>query len=253
MIGAKLVRAISALPRPLQRRLAGPPIEIDGQRLDPEVQLLLRLLDRGSASPSAQIDSVAEARAERAREAHVFAGERFDVARREELSVPGPAGPIPARLHVPPGAAAQPPLLVFFHGGGWVVCDLDTHDNACRFVAREAGVIVLSIDYRLAPEHPFPAAVEDALAGFRFGAEHAAELGADPHAVAVGGDSAGGNLAAVVSQLAVAEGGPRPRFHVDDLSGHRPLREAALVPVVRRGLRADRGAHGLVPRPLPAG
>jgi acetyl esterase len=117
---------------------------------------------------------------------------------------------MPPRLYVPPAAAARPPLLVFFHGGGWVVCDLDTHDNACRFIAREAGVLVLAIGYRLAPEHPFPAAVVDALAGFRFGVEHAAELRADPDVVAVGGESAGGNLAAVVSQLAVAEAAPRP-------------------------------------------
>ena len=209
----------------MQRALGGKPTVIDGQRLDPEVQLLLRLLDRGTG-PSAQIESVADARRERAREARVFEGEKHSVARSEEVTVPGPAGPLRSRLYVPHGDGGRSPLLVYLHGGGWVVCDLDTHDNACRFLAGEGGVRVLSVEYRLAPEHPFPAAVDDSLAAFRFAAEHAGDLGADPAAVAVGGDSAGGNLAAVVSQLAVAEGGPVPAFclsfyPVTDLSAKR--------------------------------
>ena len=117
-------------------------------------------------------------------------------------------------------------MLVYLHGGGWVVCDLDTHDNLCRFLAREAGMLVLSVDYRLAPEHRFPAAVDDSLAAFRFAVEQAAELGADSRAVAIGGDSAGANLAAVVSQISVSEGGPVPSFTlsiypVTDLSAKR--------------------------------
>jgi acetyl esterase len=115
-------------------------------------------------------------------------------------------GSLGARLYVPFAEEGPLPLLVYLHGGGWVVCDLDTHDNACRFLAREAGVLVLSVDYRLAPEHPFPAAVDDALTAFRHAAGHASELGADPRAIA------GGNLAVVVSRLAVADGGPAPRF-----------------------------------------
>jgi acetyl esterase len=225
-VGAGVVRSIAALPSPVHRLLAGPPTVIDGQRLDPEVQVLLRLLDRGGG-PSAQIESVVEARAERAREARVFEGQRFQVTRVEELELPGPAGTLRARLYVPAAGTAPPPLLVYLHGGGWVVCDLDTHDNACRFLAREAGAIVLSVDYRLAPEHRFPAAVDDALAAFRHAAENARDLGADPAAVAVGGDSAGGNLAAVVSRLAVADGGPAPAFTlciypVTDLSSKHP-------------------------------
>ena len=225
--GAGLARTIGALPRPLQRALAGSPRVIDGQELDPEVQVLLRLLDRGSSGPSAQIESVHQARAERSRQAEVFKGERFAVAHTEELAIPGPAGPIGARLYVPRSSVPQPPLLVFLHGGGWVVCDLDTHDNACRFLARESETLVLSVDYRLAPEHRFPAAVEDSVAAFRFACENAEGLGADPSAVAVGGDSAGGNLAAVVSQLTVADGGPSPAFAlcvypVTDLSTKHP-------------------------------
>lgn len=208
-LAAGLVRFIRALPRSAQRLLAGRPTVIDGQRLDPEVQLLMRLLGRGS-SPT--YGEPAEARAERAREALVFRGEPFEVGRIQDLTIPGAAGPIGARLYAPEHSAARLPLLVYLHGGGWVVCDLDTHDNACRFLAREADVLVLSVDYRLAPEHRFPAAVEDALAAFRFGVEHASDLGADPQAVAIGGDSAGGNLAAVASHMTVSDGGPVPAF-----------------------------------------
>ena len=142
----------------------------------------------------------------------MFEGPKVPVARVDELRIDGPGGPIRARAYVPESDAGPLPLLVYMHGGGWVICDLDTHDNICRFLAREAGVIVLSIDYRLAPEHRFPAAVEDAFSSFFFAAEHAAEIGGDPARIAVGGDSAGGNLAAVVSQLARAQGGPLPSF-----------------------------------------
>ncbi len=126
-----------------------------------------------------------------------------------ELSIPGPAGPIPAR-HYHPATSDPAPLVVFYHGGGWVLGDLDTHDPLCRLTCRDADVHVLSIDYRLAPEHRAPAAADDAYAAFVWAHEHAAELGAIPDKIAVGGDSAGGNLAAVVSQRARDEGGPNP-------------------------------------------
>ena len=102
------------------------------------------------------------------------------------------------------------PLIVFFHGGGWVLGDLETHDSICRFLAPNTGAVVLSIDYRLAPEHPFPAAVEDSVEAFRWACEEAAALGADPRRVAVCGDSAGGDLAAVVSLLTRDDDGPKP-------------------------------------------
>jgi acetyl esterase len=206
-----LVRSFAGLPESLQRALAGRAVRIDDQELEPEVQLLLRL-EKLSPEPPLETLSVSQARAEIAREAKMFAGPKIPIARVETLELPGPAGAIGARLYVPGGAGASPPLLVYLHGGGWVRCDLDTHDNVCRFLANQAAVVVLSIDYRLAPESKFPAAVDDSFAAFRFAAEHAADLGADPDAVALGGDSAGGNLTAVVSQLARVDDGPQPAF-----------------------------------------
>jgi len=132
----------------------------------------------------------------------------------EDRRIPGPGGEIGVRLYQPFAGGVQRPLLVYYHGGGWVVGDLDTHDGACRFLALQAGVNVLSVDYRLAPEHRFPAAVDDAVAAFRWAVLHAPELASDPARVAVGGDSAGGNLAAVVSQLTARDGGPRPAFQL---------------------------------------
>jgi acetyl esterase len=147
------------------------------------------------------------------------------VARVEALSLPGAAGPLAARLYVPEAEVRG--LLVYYHGGGWVAGDLDTHEAPCRFFARESGMAVLSVDYRRAPEHRFPAAVDDALAAFRWASAETARLGVPPERVAVGGDSAGGNLAAVVSLLTAREGGPRPSaqlliYPVTDLSEKRP-------------------------------
>jgi acetyl esterase len=121
-----------------------------------------------------------------------------------------PAGERPARLYVPSGDRGRSPgpMLVFFHGGGWVYGDLDTHDAPCRFLAERAGVRVLSIDYRLAPEDPFPAAYDDCLAAYRWVVDHAAVLGADPTRLAVGGDSAGGCLAATTALAAAEDGLP---------------------------------------------
>jgi acetyl esterase len=125
-------------------------------------------------------------------------------------SAEGPRGPIPLRVYRPASVAdaTRLPALVFFHGGGWVIGDLDTHDTLCRQLTAEAGISVVSVDYRLAPEHKFPAAADDAWAAIRWVAAHAAELGVDGARLAVGGDSAGGNLAAVVALMARDAGGP---------------------------------------------
>ena len=108
------------------------------------------------------------------------------------------AGGVPARLYTPEGIGPAAGLLVYLHGGGFVVGSLDSHSQACRFIARRTGCKVLAVGYRKAPEHPFPAAVDDAVAAFRWAVANAAELGVDPRRVAVGGDSAGGNAAVVV-------------------------------------------------------
>ncbi|OCB43967.1 lipase [Mycobacterium vulneris] len=135
----------------------------------------------------------------------------------EDRTVPGPAGEIPVRIYHPldsADAGTGLPVLVYFHGGGFVLCDLDSHDSCCRRLANGIGAIVVSVDYRLAPEHPYPAAVDDALAATEWVAAHAGELGGDPARLVVAGDSAGGNLAAVVAMTARDRGGPTIAFQV---------------------------------------
>ena len=135
--------------------------------------------------------------------------------RVEEEMVPVQGGSIRARVYWPNSAPAPlAPALVYFHGGGWVQCDLDTHDSLVRKLADQAGVVVASIDYRMAPEHKFPVPFEDALAATRWLADNALRLGIDPDRLAVGGDSAGGNLAAAVTQAIRDEGGPPLRFQL---------------------------------------
>jgi acetyl esterase len=132
-------------------------------------------------------------------------GEAVSTADR---SIPGPAGDLPVRVYTPDGEGPFG-VLVYYHGGGWVIGSLDTHDHLSRAGCLGGGCVVVSVDFRLALEQTFPAAVDDAWAALEWIAEHAAELGGDPERLAVGGDSAGGNLAAVVSQLARERGGPR--------------------------------------------
>jgi acetyl esterase len=217
---------LGKLPARAQRLLAGGrTVRIDGQELEPEIQLLLAL-DRLARRPELPELPVADARRQLLSEAVSISGAPLPVARVQDVTVKGAEGELPARLYVPAGAPTAAPLLVYFHGGGWVLGDLATHDQPCRFLARESGASILSVAYRLAPEHPFPAPVEDCLAALRFAISNAAELGADPERVGVGGDSAGGNLSAVVSQLAARDGGPAPAFQlliypVADLSRKR--------------------------------
>lgn len=130
-----------------------------------------------------------------------------------DRTVPGPAGDIPVRVYTPEGDGPFGALL-FLHGGGWTIGDLDTHDHPARTLCAEAGIVVVSVDYRLAPEHPFPAALDDSWAALRWLAESGAEIGVDPTRLAVGGDSAGGNLAAVLALMARDQDGPALRFQL---------------------------------------
>ena len=221
-----VVRGLSALPRPLQAALAGPRPESGGQVLEPEIALALRLTallgDEGF-----ERKPLAEARAEIELEARVFRGRRIRVGSVRELEVPGGDGPLRARLYVP--AAPTGALVLYLHGGGWTVGSIESHDQTTRFLAAESGATVLSVDYRLAPEHPFPAAPDDALAAFRWAAgDGAASLGCDPGRIALAGDSAGGNLAAVAARLAARDPVP-PRmqaliYPVCDSSRKHPSR-----------------------------
>jgi acetyl esterase len=206
----RAARALSALPPRAQIRLSRrPPVHLDGQTLEPELQLSLSVLERRGALPLERYSPV-EARQLVRKQSAVASGPPILVESVQELRVAGGAGPLRARHYAPGEHGGPHPLLVFFHGGGFVVGDLDTHDGACRLLCKHTGAHVLSVDYRLAPEHPFPAAVDDAVAALGWALEHAGELGADPARVAVGGDSAGGNLAAVSALAVVRAGGPRP-------------------------------------------
>ncbi len=210
-----IVRVACGLPAGAQRAIFGKPPALDGLELASDIQVLLRLAQLAGSRSLTHGGDPARVRAERRTEAAVTAGPPIPMARVEDLEMPEPAGTIPARLYVPEGGGpAARPLLVYYHGGGWVIGDLDTHDGVCRFLAANSDALVLSVEYRLAPEHPFPAAVEDAHAAFVWAAEQAAELGADPARIAVGGDSAGGNLAAVTSVLARDAGGPQPAMQL---------------------------------------
>lgn len=204
------VKVIPHLPAVLKRLLSGGrAITIDGNTLDPSVQMMLAAQHATGVNGLAVADDAASTRQQFGETTRAVDEPDVHVAEVRSLAIPGPAGLIGAR-HYRPAGAGPAPLLVFYHGGGWVIGDLDTHDALCRLICRDASVHVLAIDYRLAPEHKAPAAVDDCYAAYLWAREHAEELGADPGRVAVGGDSAGGNLSAVVTQLARAAGAPLP-------------------------------------------
>jgi acetyl esterase len=204
------LKVIPWVPTGAKRLLSGGrSVTIDGNTLDPTLQLALAGLRAFGMNGLVLGEDATISRAQMREMTLGFAGPQIHVG-VSDVSIPGPAGQIPAR-HYHPATSAPAPLVVFYHGGGWTIGDLDTHDPLCRLTCRDADVHVLSIDYRLAPEHPAPAAVEDAYAAFRWACEHAGDLGAIPGKVAVGGDSAGGNLAAVVSQLARDDRAEGPR------------------------------------------
>jgi acetyl esterase/lipase len=183
--------------------------------LDPQAKALMDIVAR-AAAPAFHTLDVGKARDETRKLHACFSPEAPPVASAREVDIPREGGVIPARFYRPLGSTtrAQLPLLVFFHGGGWTVGDLDSYDPLCRALANKARCAVLSVDYRLAPEHPFPAAVDDAYAAASWACRHARELCVDASRIAVGGDSAGGNLAAVTAILARDRGAPALVFQL---------------------------------------
>jgi acetyl esterase len=220
-------RSLGRLPTRLQLRLSRhPPVEVDGQRLDPSLQLILALNRKRKRHGLCEPDP-ATARARFRREVLIYRGAEPRVGGVRDFEIPGEAGPLRVRHYAPTKASGD--LLVYLHGGGFVIGDLETHDEPCRLLCLHARTHVLSVEYRLAPEHPFPAGLNDALAALRWAQENAARLGAEPARVSVGGDSAGGNVAAVVAQLAAAERPPAAQLLIypatDAVNGERPSKK----------------------------
>jgi acetyl esterase/lipase len=213
-IQGRAAQSMKALPRQAKLRLArGAPVVRDGLTLDPDIQLMLVMSERTHQKRIEDLP-VPEAREEFRRQVLAVADRSAPVLPRvEPFVIPvGDGATVGARLYAPAHREGGTGLLVHFHGGGHTVGDLDTCEHTCRLLAHHAGVGVLSVDYRLGPEHRFPAAADDAFAAFLWATENAERLGADPDRIAVGGDSAGGNLGAVVCLDAAAAGGPAPAF-----------------------------------------
>jgi acetyl esterase len=225
---AAVVRGIFALPKPVRRRLAGPPLRIDGQEMDLDAQLAIRLKNASGSDVFA--GPVEKARARYDGLPRIISYDPPLPVASVAVSMPAEHGVIPATLYTPAEVPDPSGLLVYYHGGGFAVGSRISHEPVARYLATHAGVRVLSVEYRRAPEHRFPAAVEDAIAAFEYAHRQAADLGADPGRIAVGGDSAGGNLAAVTAQHAVRREGPIPAFQLlmyppTDLTTRPPSRD----------------------------
>jgi acetyl esterase len=167
--------------------------------LDPKIEEVLAGMLAAPGPPAHEIP-IEQARVNHQMETEALCGDGPPVAAVRDLAIPGPGGEIPLRAYTPEGAGESPPVVVFLHGGGWALGSIATYDAPVRALANASGAVVVSVEYRLAPEHRFPAAVDDSLAAVRWAAAESGQLGADPSRVAVAGDSAGGNLAAVCAR-----------------------------------------------------
>lgn len=209
-----VTRFLMRLPPGLQVRLSGkPPVTHGKENLHPQMQLLLALSERAGGMALTDFPPPV-GRVKMRRDSFVFADSPVPVGAVRDLTIPTPHGFLGARHYAPTTRKGPRPLLVFFHGGGYALGDLETHDAPCRIFCKYAGIHVLSVDYRLAPEWPFPAALQDAEKAFDWALANAARLGADPARVAIGGDSAGANLAAVVTQTLARTGKTQPALQL---------------------------------------
>ena len=204
--------ALPRTPLPILRRLPGiEPIQLEGQLLDPHLQILQVAMETTKGHMPWEVGAK-RARELAEHEMPLLAGRGPRMRSVEDIVIPGPDGPLAARVYRPRTTGHSAPAMVYFHGGGWVIGSIETHDSPCRLLAHEGRCVVISVDYRLAPEHPAPAAVNDATAAYRWVRGRAAQLDLDSARIGIGGDSAGGNLAAVVTQRARDEDFAPPHF-----------------------------------------
>lgn len=208
----KLLAATMRLPRPLLSLFAGRTVVKDGQPLDLHCQALLKLM-RLSRQPALEDGGAERGRRYMDARSPALSGAPRQLTRVEDRVIETPDAKIPIRLYAPTqrGTGALP-ALVYFHGGGFVLGSITSHDRVCRIVADEARCVVINVEYRCAPEHRFPAATDDALAAFRWVRDRASELGIDATRIAIGGDSAGGNLAIGVCSACIQNGEPGPNY-----------------------------------------
>jgi len=205
-------RTLGRVPNGILRRLNGRPIEVDGKRLHPAVQTSLRVMN---ASPGARFERMPlpQAREHIEVEAWTFASSTR-LAERRDITIPTRDGQVPARVYRARTDRPATGTVVYLHGGGWVLGSLDSADATCRTLAAATGMSVVSIGYRLAPEDPFPAAVHDGVDAFRWTRDNAHRFGGTADTVGVGGESAGGNLAAVISIVARDDPAGAPAFQI---------------------------------------
>jgi acetyl esterase len=222
----KAANAALRMPISWVNLLAGPPITVDGRTLDTRTQWFLQLLARSGQQPLHRL-GVARAREEFDLFQPVMSGPAAPVGEIVDRTIAGPGGRLRVRFYRPAGSVARLlPTILYFHGGGWAIGSLEAYDLPCRFFCARSGCAVVAVDYRLAPEHKFPAGVDGAIAAFRWLAAEGVELGIDPDRIIVAGDSAGGTLATVVAQT--VRGEPRTPclqwliYPATDLGGEMP-------------------------------
>ena len=205
-------RALGSMPPAVLRSVSGSPVVIDGNTLHPAVQTSLRVMND---SPGAHFERLPldEARAHIELEAWTFAG-TTRLAQREDIEIPTRAGSVPGRVYRARLDRPSPGTVVYFHGGGWVLGSVDSADATSRTLAKTTGMTVVSVGYRLAPEDPFPAGLEDCIDAFRWVRDNAARYGGAAATVGVGGESAGGNVAAVTSIVTRDDAEGAPAFQI---------------------------------------